>query len=217
MRVVVVEDDDSVADAVTAGLLAHGFGTVDRLSSGLDLLTAYRDYDSVILDLGLPDINGYRVLRQLRKVSSIPVVVLTAEQDEIAAVTCLRAGADDYVVKPPRIGELAARLEAIARRADPAGNPAVLETGDVYVDLAARTVAVAGLPVSLTQKEFAVVALLAGQAGVAISRDAVMTKIWGAASPSISRSLDVHIGTLRSKLNRPGLIATIHGFGYRWS
>ncbi len=217
MRVVVVEDDDSVADAVTAGLLAHGFGTVDRLSSGLDLLTAYRDYDSVILDLGLPDINGYRVLRQLRKVSSIPVVVLTAEQDEIAAVTCLRAGADDYVVKPPRIGELAARLEAIARRSDPAGNPAVLETGDVCVDPAARTVTVAGLPVSLTQKEFAVVALLAGQAGVAISRDAVMTQIWGAASPSISRSLDVHIGTLRSKLNRPGLIATIHGFGYRWS
>ncbi|MGC4994595.1 response regulator transcription factor [Nocardia salmonicida] len=218
MRVVVVEDDAGMAAAVVDGLRIHGFDTVDHLSHGLDLLTSYTCYDAVILDLGLPDVNGYLVLRQLRKVSTVPVIMLTAEGDELAVVSCLRSGADDYMVKPPRVGELAARLEAVVRRrqvSDPC--PAVVVTGDVKVDLTARNVEVAGLPVQLTQKEFAVARVLVEQAGIAVGRDKIMDEIWGEKNPSTSRSLDVHMGALRAKLNRPGLITTIHGFGYRWT
>lgn len=180
MRVVVVEDDAGVADAVVDGLRAHGFATVDHLSHGLDLLTGHTAYDAVILDLGLPDVNGYLVLRQLRKVSAVPVIMLTAEGDELAVVSCLRAGADDYMVKPPRVGELAARLEAVGRRRGEAEScPDVVVTGDVTVNLAARHVEVAGLPVQLTQKEFAVARVLVEQAGVAVRRDKIMDEIWG--------------------------------------
>ncbi|MBF6302427.1 response regulator transcription factor [Nocardia amamiensis] len=218
MRVVVVEDDAGVAGAVVEGLRAHGFPAVDHLSHGLDLLTSHADYDAVVLDLGLPDVNGYLVLRQLRKVSTVPVVMLTAEGDELAVVSCLRAGADDYMVKPPRLGELAARLEAVVRRRQPTeSGPAVVVTGDVTVDLGARAVEVAGLPVQLTQKEFAIARVLVERAGTAVGRDTIMHEIWGEKTPSTSRSLDVHMGALRAKLNRPGLIATIHGFGYRWT
>ncbi len=207
-----------MAEAVIDGLREHGFGAVDHLTHGLDLLTSRTAYDAVILDLGLPDINGYLVLRQLRKVSDVPVIVLTAEGDEFAVVSCLRAGADDYMVKPPRVGELAARLESVVRRSratEP--DPSAVVTGDVEVDLAARSVEVAGEPISLTQKEFAVTRVLVEHAGVAVGRDKIMTEVWGKTTPATSRSLDVHIGALRAKLNRPGLISTIHGFGYRWS
>ncbi|MEU6832092.1 response regulator transcription factor [Nocardia beijingensis] len=218
MRVVVVEDDAGVAGAVVDGLRAHGFPAVDHLSHGLDLLTSHAGYDAVVLDIGLPDVNGYLVLRQLRKVSTVPVIMLTAEGDELAVVSCLRAGADDYMVKPPRLGELAARLEAVVRRRQPTESaPAVVVTGDVAVDLGARSVEVAGLPVQLTQKEFAIARVLVERAGVAVARDTIMDEIWGEKTPSTSRSLDVHMGALRAKLNRPGLIATIHGFGYRWT
>ncbi|MFI9637007.1 response regulator transcription factor [Nocardia sp. NPDC051929] len=218
MRVVVVEDDAGVAGAVVDGLRAHGFPAVDHLSHGLDLLTSHAGYDAVVLDIGLPDVNGYLVLRQLRKVSTVPVIMLTAEGDELAVVSCLRAGADDYMVKPPRLGELAARLEAVVRRRQTTESaPAVVVTGDVTVDLGARSVEVAGLPVQLTQKEFAIARVLVERAGVAVARDTIMDEIWGEKTPSTSRSLDVHMGALRAKLNRPGLIATIHGFGYRWT
>ncbi|WP_330179079.1 response regulator transcription factor [Nocardia sp. NBC_01503] len=217
MRVVVVEDDAGMAAAVVDGLWAQGFDRVDHLSHGLDLLTSHTGYDAVILDLGLPDVNGYLVLRQLRKVSSVPVVVLTAEGDELAVVSCLRAGADDYVVKPARVSELAARLEAVVRRWQATDyRPAIVVTGDVRVDLVARSVEVAGQPVALTQKEFAVARALAERAGAAVGREELMDEVWGEKNPSISRSLDVHMGGLRAKLNRPGLITTIHGFGYRW-
>ncbi|MEV6391242.1 response regulator transcription factor [Nocardia xishanensis] len=218
MRVVLVEDDAGMAEAVIDGLRAHGLHAIDHLSHGLDLLTSHTAYDAVILDLGLPDVNGYLVLRQLRKVSDVPVVVLTAEGDEVAVVSCLRAGADDYIVKPPRVGELAARLEAVVRRRR-ATEPklSVVVTGDVMVDLAARSVEVAGAAISLTQKEFAVARVLAEHAGVAVPRDKIIAEVWGEKTSSTSRSLDVHMGALRAKLNRPGLITTIHGFGYRWS
>lgn len=218
LRVVVVEDDAGMAGAVIDGLRAHGVHEVDHLSQGLDLLTSYTAYDAVILDLGLPDLNGYLVLRQLRKVSEVPVIVLTGEGDEFAVVSCLRAGADDYMVKPPRVGELAARLESVMRRrraTEP--DSSVVISGDVKVDLTARSVEVAGEPISLTQKEFAVARVLAEHVGVAVGRDKIMTEVWGEKTPSTSRSLDVHMGALRAKLNRPGLIITIHGFGYRWS
>jgi DNA-binding response OmpR family regulator len=218
VRVVLVEDDEGVAGAVIDGLRAHGFPLVDHLSAGLDLLTSPIRYDVVILDLGLPDVDGQVVLRQLRKVSSVPVVVLTADNDECAVVSCLRAGADDFVVKPPRVAELAARLVAVTRRGRNGGQPpaAVVVLEDIRVDIRARTVDVAGEVISLTQKEFELARVLAERAGIAVSRDRIMEEIWGETTQSVSRSLDVHMGALRAKLNRPGRIATIHGFGYRW-
>ncbi|MFI9506373.1 response regulator transcription factor [Nocardia sp. NPDC052566] len=217
MRLAVVEDDDGVGDALVEALNARGF-QAERKRRGADLLTAHRGYDAVILDLGLPDGDGLHVLRQLREVSAVPVLILTARSDERSIVRGLRGGADDYLVKPPRIAELMARLETVMRRAAVAAQPARAEvvTGDVRVDLSARVVEVGGVPIALTQKEFELVEALVERPGAAVSRQQLMDRIWGDAFVAVSRSLDVHMTGLRAKLNRPGLITTIRGYGYRW-
>ncbi|MBF6536571.1 response regulator transcription factor [Nocardia farcinica] len=217
MRLAVVEDDDGVGDALVEALTARGF-RADRMRRGAELLLDHRGYDAVILDLGLPDGDGLQVLRQLREVSSVPVLILTARSDERSVVRGLRGGADDYLVKPPRIAELMARLETVTRRAAVAAQPQRREvvTGDVRVDLVARVVEVAGSPVPLTQKEFELVEALVERPGAAVSRQQLMDRIWGDAFVAVSRSLDVHMTGLRAKLNRPGLITTIRGYGYRW-
>ncbi|MBF6248347.1 response regulator transcription factor [Nocardia elegans] len=217
MRRAVVEDDDGVGDALVEALTARGF-RADRKRRGAELLLDHRGYDAVILDLGLPDGDGLQVLRQLREVSSVPVLILTARSDERSVVRGLRGGADDYLVKPPRIAELMARLETVTRRAAVAAQPPRREvvTGDVRVDLVARVVEVAGSPVPLTQKEFELLEALVERPGAAVSRQQLMDRIWGDAFVAVSRSLDVHMTGLRAKLNRPGLITTIRGYGYRW-
>ncbi|GAB2683073.1 response regulator transcription factor [Nocardia goodfellowii] len=217
MRVVVVEDDDDVGEALVEVLTEQGF-EVERKSRGADLLLAHRNYDAVILDLGLPDADGLQILRQLREVSAIPVLILTARDDERTIVRGLRGGADDYLVKPPRIGELVARLELATRRAVATTGPELTEvvTGDVRVDLVARQVEAGGTVVVLTQKEFDLVEALVERPGAAMSREYLMDRVWGDAFAAVSRSLDVHISTLRAKIGRPGLITTIRGFGYRW-
>ena len=217
MRLAVVEDDDGVAGALIESLRARGFDC-DRMRRGADILIRHRGYDAVLLDLGLPDLDGLQVLRQLRAVSAVPVVILTARTDERSIVRGLRGGADDYLVKPPRIAELMARIETVTRRAAvaAAGSSPVVTTGDVRVDLAARRVEVGGEPVALTQKEFELVEALVERPGSAVSRQQLMDRIWGDAFVAVSRTLDVHMTGLRAKLNRPGLISTIRGYGYRW-
>jgi DNA-binding response OmpR family regulator len=217
VRLAVVEDDDGVGDALVEALNARGY-RAERMRRGADLLVAHRDFDAVVLDLGLPDGDGLQVLRRLREVSSVPVLILTARSDERSIVRGLRGGADDYLVKPPRIAELVARLETVTRRAAAAARQAqsVVVTGDVRVDLGARVVEVAGAPVPLTQKEFELVEALVERPGAAVSRQQLMDRIWGDAFVAVSRSLDVHMTGLRAKLNRPGLITTIRGYGYRW-
>jgi len=184
---------------------------------GADALTAHHDADLVLLDLGLPDLAGFEVLRRLRRVSTVPVLVLTARGDERSVVRGLHCGADDYVVKPIGLRELLARMEAVTRRATAREGPPkhVVQVRDVSVDLATRTVLVGGEPVVLTTKEFEVLAVLARSAGTAVSRQQVMDEVWGDAYLAVSRSLDVHLATLRGKLARPGLLLTIRGFGYR--
>lgn len=218
IRIGVVEDDDDVGAALVEILGEYGY-RAERKARGADLLLSHRGYDAVILDLGLPDGDGLDFLRKLREVSGIPVIILTARDDERSVVRGLRIGADDYLVKPPRVAELVARLEAAVRRAAPAegsGPGEVVVTGDVRVDLAARTVAVGAVAVDLTQKEFELVEVLVRRPGCAVSREVLMDEVWGDAFLAVSRSLDVHISTLRNKLGRPGLITTIRGFGYRW-
>ena len=218
MRIAVVEDDDGVGDALVDALNEVGHEP-RRMRRGADLLLGHREFDLALLDLGLPDEDGLTVLRRLRAVSEMPVVVLTARQDERSVVRALRGGADDYVVKPARLGELMARLEVAARRrtAD-APAPAVrqIATGDIVVDLDARLMTVAGTDVALTPKEFELLAHLVTRRGEAVSREQLMDAIWGDAYVAISRSLDVHMTALRAKLGRPGVIETIRGYGYRW-
>ncbi|MEO9327058.1 MULTISPECIES: response regulator transcription factor [Gordonia] len=218
MRIAVVEDDDGVGDALVDALTEVGHQP-RRMRRGADLLLGHRDVDLALLDLGLPDEDGLSVLRRLRTVSEMPVVVLTARDDERSVVRALRGGADDYVVKPARLGELMARLEVAARRrvaVTPAATERRITTGDIVVDIDARLVTVAGDEVTLTPKEFELLEQLVRRRGQAVSREQLMDEIWGDAHVAISRSLDVHMTGLRAKLGRPGVIETIRGYGYRW-
>ncbi|QSE79816.1 response regulator transcription factor [Rhodococcus koreensis] len=217
MQIAVVEDDDGVGDALVEALGTHGHEAV-RMRRGSDLLLGHRGMDAVILDLGLPDADGLQVLRQLRAVSDVPVVILTARDDERSVVRGLRGGADDYLVKPARLAELLARLDVVTQRRPATGRSAeqTVTEGDVVVDLAAREVEVGGAPVALTAKEFELLEVLVTRPGAAVSRQQLMDAVWGDAYVAISRTLDVHMTGLRAKLGRPGLISTIRGYGYRW-
>ncbi|MEU5692236.1 response regulator transcription factor [Actinosynnema sp. NPDC020468] len=216
MRVLLVEDDDGVADALVAALAAGGH-LPHRVARGADALLAHRDFDLLLLDLGLPDLDGLDVLRKVRKIAGVPVLVLTARGDERSTVRALRLGADDYLVKPVRSGELLARMDAVARRVARVGpTDRVVRVGDVEVDLQARRVVVGDREIPLTTKEFDVLAVLVTRAGTAVSRQQVMDEVWGDAYLAVSRSLDVHLAGVRAKLGRPGLLTTIRGFGYRF-
>jgi DNA-binding response OmpR family regulator len=214
MRVLVVEDDDGVANAVVGALSTNGH-LAERLTRGTDALTRHREADLVLLDLGLPDMDGLEVLRKLRKVASTPVIVLTARGDERSVVRGLHLGADDYLVKPVRLAELLARIRAVVRRAAPAAEPGVVRVRDLEIDLDARRVVADGQEIELTPKEFDILAVLARDHGVAVSRQRLLDEVWGDAYLAVSRALDVHLTQLRAKLARPGIVATIRGYGYR--
>lgn len=220
IQVGIVEDHDGVAAALVDGLALHQIGA-SRMSHGLDILTRHPDFDVVLLDLGLPDLDGIEVLRRLRQVSLVPVLILTARADERSIVRGLRSGADDYLVKPVRMSELLARIEAIGRRmrrlSTTESRKQLRTFGDIEIDLDSRTLAIAGRQIPLTAKEFDLLALLVENPGRAVSRQFLMDRIWGDAFVSVSRSLDVHMNALRAKLEFDGLIETMRGFGYRWT
>ncbi|WP_314222858.1 response regulator transcription factor [Streptomyces zaehneri] len=217
MQILLAEDDDGVAAALVEVLYDHGHVT-RRVRYGREVLTYHRSSDLLLLDLGLPDTDGLDVLRALRAVSDMSVVVLTARGDERSVVRGLRLGADDYLVKPVRLAELLARIDAVTRRnaAKSASCVRTARAGDVEVDLDARRVRVAGAEIELTTKEFDILAVLAGRAGTAVSREQLLDEVWGDARHAVSRSLDVHLTQLRAKLRRPELLTTIRGFGYRF-
>ncbi|MFZ3592423.1 winged helix-turn-helix domain-containing protein [Streptomyces sp. BH104] len=217
MQILLAEDDDGVAAALMEVLYDHGHIT-RRITHGHDVLTYHRSADLLLLDLGLPDIDGLDVLRSLRAVSDMSVVVLTARGDERSVVRGLRLGADDYLVKPVRLAELLARIEAVTRRTAAERGPAdrTVRVADVEIDLDGRRVLADGTAVELTTKEFDILAVLAARAGRAVGREQVMDEVWGNAGPGTSRSLDVHVTQLRAKLDRPELLTTIRGFGYRF-
>jgi DNA-binding response OmpR family regulator len=217
VRVLLAEDDDGVAGALTEALYDAGHEPA-RVRRGEEVLTRHRQSDLLLLDLGLPDLDGLDVLRKLRAVSALPVLILTARGDERSVVRGLRLGADDYLVKPVRLAELLARIEAVARRAAALAAPAqrTVRAGDVEVDLDARRVQVGDAEVRLTTKEFEILAALASRPGAAVSRQQLLDEVWGDAYLAVSRSLDVHITQLRAKLGRPELLTTIRGFGYRF-
>lgn len=215
MRVLIAEDDDFVGDALVAALTPTGH-VVTRVVAGADVLLRHQSSDLLLLDLGLVDGDGLDVLRKLRTVSDLPVVVITARSDERSVVRALHLGADDFVVKPIRLPELLARIEAVTRRTRrEATTASVVHARGVLIDLPARVATRDGIPIQLTATEFATLAALASRVGTAVSRQQIMDEVWGDAFAAASRSLDVHLTQLRAKLGDPQAITTIRGFGYR--
>jgi DNA-binding response OmpR family regulator len=218
MQVLLVEDDEGVASAV-AELLGHAGASVVRAGRGSDALNRVKGSDLVLLDLGLPDMDGLDVLRTLRRASTVPVIIMTARDSDGAVVLGLRAGADDYLVKPVRKAVLLARIEAVMRRMRRGAGDAVVSAGPVVagpvtVDRERREVLLDGEPQALTKTEFQIVSTLAARQGEAVSREELMLEVWGTAVVGRSRSLDFFIGQLRAKL--PGLpLQTVRGFGFR--
>lgn len=222
MRLLLVEDDDAIAGPLVKGLGREGF-EVTRVATGADALAA-EPADLVLLDLGLPDIDGYEVCRRLRSESEVPIIVITARGDEVDRVVGLELGADDYVVKPFGFRELVARIRAVSRRAasrqavagdgDPEADP-VLRAGRVEVDTRTRRATVDGDEVSLTRKEFDLLALLASDPGATRTRDEILEEVWDAHWYGPTKTLDVHVASLRKKLGDPTLIETVRGVGFR--
>ena len=220
MHILLVEDDDRVAAALRPALHRHGISTT-RLAHGRGAVDHLGGVDVVLLDLGLPDVDGVDVCRDIRAVSEVPVIVVSARGEVDDRILGLESGADDYLVKPYDIGELLARVHAVLRRRAPApvGNAAgrgeVVQVDEVVVDLQRHAVSVGGRPVPLTRKEFQVLALLAAARGAVCTRSRIVAEVWGRSWPGANRTLDVHVATLRTKLGRPDLVQTVRGVGYR--
>jgi DNA-binding response OmpR family regulator len=221
VHVLVVEDDDAIADPLTRGLTREGF-TVTRVASGADAIgddgLAAGHPDLVLLDLGLPDVDGHEVCRRLRTRSQIPIIVITARGDEIDRVVGLELGADDYVVKPFGFRELVARIRAVTRRVstrDDGATPEVVRFGRLEVDNRTRRAFVDGQEIALTRKEFDLLALLASDPGATRTRDEILETVWDAHWYGPTKTLDVHVASLRRKLGDPSFVETVRGVGFR--
>ncbi|SDD46451.1 response regulator transcription factor [Streptomyces prasinopilosus] len=222
MRLLLVEDDNHVAAALSAVLARHGFD-VTHARNGEEALRALVPeadrFGVVLLDLGLPDQDGYEVCGKIRKRTGTPVIMVTARADVRSRIHGLNLGADDYVVKPYDTGELLARIHAVSRRTvqedTPSSGGAELRLGPVRIDLPTRQVSVNGAAVPLTRKEFDLLALLAQRPGVVFRREQIISEVWRTSWEGTGRTLEVHVASLRSKLRMPALIETVRGVGYR--
>ncbi|MEU4567784.1 response regulator transcription factor [Micromonospora sp. NPDC023956] len=217
MRVLLVEDDLRVAAGLTAALRRRGHEVVQALTAA-EAVRA-EPVDLVLLDMNLPDQDGLEVCRRIRRVSEeVAIIAVTARGEEHDRVAGLRAGADDYVVKPFSMVELQARIEAVMRRTTRAAGTAraatALQVGDLRVDLDARRVWLAGREIGLARKEFDLLVVLARQAGTVVSRDRLQMEVWHT-TWATRHSLDVHVAALRGKLDDAGLVETVRGVGYR--
>ena len=224
--VLVVEDEESFVEALTLGLNREGFA-VRVARDGAEALASFDAArpDVVLLDLMLPRVSGIDVCRHIRARSSIPIIMVTAKDSEVDAVVGLEVGADDYVTKPYRLRELVARVRAVLRRAgpEPTDDDAaveVLEVGDVALDAERHRVTVRGSEVALPLREFELLELLLDNAGRVLTRDTLIDRIWGPNYVGDTKTLDVHVKRLRSKIEddpaKPSRITTIRGLGYRY-
>jgi DNA-binding response OmpR family regulator len=216
MDLLVVEDDDAIAEPLVDGLRREGFEP-RRVATGQAALEEDPG-DLVLLDLGLPDIDGKDVCRELRQRSQVPVIVITARGDEVDRVVLLELGADDYVVKPFGFRELVARIRAVLRRT--AGSAAeepggTVELAGLTIDRRSRRVSVDGEDVQLTPKEYDLLALLASDPGAVFTREEIMSEVWDEHWYGPTKTLDVHMASLRKKLGDPHWITTIRGVGFR--
>ena len=216
--ILIVEDEFSIRNALTSFLAGAGH-SVEALASGMEGVqrALQGELDVVVLDLGLPDVDGSEVLKMIRAVSTVPVIVATARDDEEEIVRILKSGADDYVVKPFSGAQLQARIEAILRRAGSEAPQGPITIGDLVIDTERRTVTLADEPVDLTRKEFDLLAYLASRAGAVASKREVLAEVWR--QPYADKTVDVHLSVLRRKLGEtaaePRYIRTVHGVGVK--
>jgi two-component system response regulator RegX3 len=226
--ILVVEDEASFVEALTIGLRREGFEVVVAVD-GAEALDRFDEIapDLVLLDVMLPKISGIDVCRQLRKRSQVPIIMVTAKGAEIDTVVGLEVGADDYVTKPYRLRELVARMRAVLRRTENNNNhhnivvrtPGMIEVGDVLLDPEEHRVKVAGEEISLPLKEFELLHLLLANAGRVLPRDVLIDRVWGSDYVGDTKTLDVHVKRLRSKIEpdpaRPRYLLSVRGLGYR--
>ncbi len=220
LRVLVVDDERAIRRFLRAALNAQGY-IVYESSSGEEALKAVvaDRPDIIILDLGLPDLDGVEITRQLREWSSIPIIILSVREQEIDKIAALDAGADDYLTKPFSVGELMARMRVALRRSTQSTSEPIYQIGELKVDLAQRQVTIAGQEVSLTPTEYDLLRILAQNAGKVITHHHLLRQVWGNAYETEAHLLRVNISNLRRKIEpnptRPHYILTEPGVGYR--
>ena len=214
--VLLVEDEHSIG-SMTRGYLERSGWRVVWVRSGEEALAELGRHQIriVILDIRLPGIDGFDVARLVRSRSDVPILMLTARDEEPDRVAGLELGADDYLTKPFSPRELVARMKAVLRRTDGRRAEDVLTLEDVVLDRNAREVSVEGRAVELTTKEFDLLATLLENPGVVVSRDQLLDRVWGMTYPGGTRTVDVHVAQLRRKLGKPELIRTVRGAGYK--
>jgi two-component system KDP operon response regulator KdpE len=219
-HVLVVDDEPQIRRFLRTSLAGHNFRVSEAVSgrAGIDHIVANKP-DLVILDLGLPDLDGIDVIRELRGWTRVPIIVLSAREREKDKIAALDAGADDYLTKPFGIGELLARVRVALRHIAPAGDDPLFESGELKVDLARRQVSVAGREVKLTPTEYAILKYMIQSAGKVITHQQLLRAVWGVEYQTESHYVRVYVGQLRRKLEqdpaRPQYILTEPGVGYR--
>ena len=214
MRVLLVEDDDRVVAALVPAL-QRAHLQVRRTSTAAEASLLHPEADLVLLDMGLPDQDGLALCREIRAASDVPIIAVTARREESSLVAALRAGVDDYVVKPYSQAVLLARIEAVMRRFGHAPVTPVAEWAEVRLDHDTREAFLDGGALALSRKEFELLSMLVQAQGSPVTREALMQGIWDTSWIGASRTLDVHVSSLRAKLDRPGLVETVRGVGYR--
>ena len=224
-RILLVDDEQAVQTLLTYPLRKDGYDVVPA-TTGQEALERFRDgaFDLVVLDVMLPQVDGFEVCKALRARSAVPIIMLTAKTEEFDKVLGLELGADDYITKPFSMREFRSRVKAVLRRADLRRNgdeaDTPIEFADVRMDFAKRHVEVRGEPVKLTYVEFEILAILARSPGRVFSRTMLLERLWGDAAYRDPRTIDVHIRHLREKIERdpkePELIFTVRGVGYHF-
>lgn len=219
MKILIVDDDPRLRELLRIALERAGFATLTAADGATALVHARREApDLIVLDIGLPEMDGFEVCRRLRAGSEVPILFLTARDDEIDRILGLEMGADDYVTKPFSPRELVARVRAILKRAGRAASPEVLSRGKVALDLRARSCLVAGAELALTATEFDILARLLAEPDRLAARATLIALLWGAQSQVSDRTFDSHLRNLRRKLAEAGCegaIETVHGQGMR--
>ena len=215
--ILVVEDDVPVRCLITTTLKTHGYKylTASNGETAIMMTTSHNP-DIMLLDLGLPDIDGIEVIRSVRTWSNLPIIVLSARSEDSDKIEALDNGADDYLTKPFGVMELISRVKALLRRSMNMDESKILSLGEISIDNEKHRVSVQGQPCELTYKEFELLKLMLQNVGIVLSRDVIMERVWGVDFEGESRTLDMHIKTLRQKLGESGKrIKTVRNVGYR--
>jgi DNA-binding response OmpR family regulator len=218
--ILVVEDDDGIRSAVTRGLRerGHAVAAVNTGFAGLEHVL-HEQPQVVLLDLGLPDIDGLTLIAMIRAASDVPLIVITARDDDPTMIKALDSGADDYVVKPFGTDQVAARIRAVLRRGDRDLTPSIIKVGGLVVDESTRTATLDGRNLDLSRKEFDVLALLASRRGQVVTKRELLAEVWQQAYGGSDRTVDVHLSWLRRKLGEsaaePRYLLSVRGVGVR--